>query len=295
MPTNRSTRPKTRPRRAAKQTTATATGRGRGAAAPRRKKKPRKPQGGGAGGGGGARGLARYSVLKGRAVEGRVFSQNPRNPPHFHVTVDAAGRRFDVAVNVQSQDGSEVLYLVAHDFAPPSATGLRDLADGLTRLAGTRSAPHPLALDYVRSRSRGARLVTRELMHPLPLSRGATSRHNDLHNEIEDLVERAVADPTAVLYAFGDAFPDGSGIHDIHMNQGNPRGSHDRDNGIFQDGALVVHVPSQSRYLAVFVAFQTQSWATDERGDPLEPPGGASAPAEPLAWPARRRRAGSSR
>jgi uncharacterized protein YukJ len=34
-----------------------------------------------------------------------------------------------------------------------------------------------------------------------------------------------------MLYAFGSAFPDG--IHDIHMNQGNPP-PHEEDNGTWQ-------------------------------------------------------------
>ena len=29
------------------------------------------------------------------------------------------------------------------------------------------------------------------------------------------------------------------GIHDIHMNQGNPKNNHGGDNGVWQDGALV--------------------------------------------------------
>jgi uncharacterized protein YukJ len=36
------------------------------------------------------------------------------------------------------------------------------------------------------------------------------------------------------------------------MNQGNPIGNHDQDNGIWQDGALMVNLPSQNTSIALF-------------------------------------------
>jgi uncharacterized protein YukJ len=53
------------------------------------------------------------------------------------------------------------------------------------------------------------------------------------------------------------------------MNQGNPADNHGADNGIWQDGALFIHLPSQNQWVAVFIAFQTQSWDTDRNGDPV--------------------------
>ena len=58
------------------------------------------------------------------------------------------------------------------------------------------------------------------------------------------------------------------GIHDIHMNQGNPKGNHGGDNGVWQDGALLIHLPSKETWTAVFIAFQTESWSTDSAGNP---------------------------
>lgn len=52
------------------------------------------------------------------------------------------------------------------------------------------------------------------------------------------------------------------------MNQGNPPGAFGKDNGIWQDGALLVYLPSQSQWMAVFLAFQTESWQTDGQGNP---------------------------
>jgi uncharacterized protein YukJ len=42
----------------------------------------------------------------------------------------------------------------------------------------------------------------------------------------------------------------------------------EQDNGIWQDGAVFVNLPSlQDTWIAVFIAFQAQSWKTDDNGD----------------------------
>jgi uncharacterized protein YukJ len=51
------------------------------------------------------------------------------------------------------------------------------------------------------------------------------------------------------------------------MNQGN-RGKYKKDNGIFQDGALIFSYPNAD-WLAVFLAFQSQSFKTDDHGNPV--------------------------
>src|SRR5262249_1194578 len=60
------------------------------------------------------------------------------------------------------------------------------------------------------------------------------------------------------------AFEPDEGVHDIHMNQGNPPHSHDQDNGVWQDGGLLFEFPDGT-FSAVFLAFQTQKWHTDEQ------------------------------
>ncbi|HEY7403593.1 MAG TPA: YukJ family protein [Candidatus Angelobacter sp.] len=206
--------------------------------------------------------VASYSVLKGDPVSGKlVFG----NSPHYQIQVKAKGATITVAVNVQSADHSEVLYVVDHAFQPPDPAALEKLDDGLTQLARKESG---LALDFVRSRVNGDPMVTRDVMSLLPKSRKAGGRHNDLNNEVVDLLHRAIVDKEGTIYAFGSAYhdPDGTqGIHDIHMNQGNPRGNHDGDNGVWQDGGIFMSLPATKTWIAVFIAFQTQSWDTDNK------------------------------
>jgi hypothetical protein len=116
-----------------------------------------------------------------------------------------------------------------------------------------------------------------------PLDSNVPGDNNDLNDKLDLFVQQAISDDDAVVYAFGQHWADTSGadqyfpeikpsvgIHDIHMNQGNPAGNYLKDNGIYQDGGLVFHFPSRNRWAAVFTAFQSQSFHTDDvTGNPL--------------------------
>ena len=107
------------------------------------------------------------------------------------------------------------------------------------------------------------------LPHDLP------GMDNDLSDLLASQVERAIADPDAMIYAFGErwgpegqrdkvfGFQPGNGVHDIHMNQGNAA-RFVGDDGIWQDGALLIHYPAENRWSALFLAFQSQALHTDD-------------------------------
>jgi uncharacterized protein YukJ len=110
-------------------------------------------------------------------------------------------------------------------------------------------------------------------MKPLPPDEPGVD--NDLKDMLEKAVLRALNEEGSLVYAFGDRWwpeagkPDkyfkfvpGNGIHDIHMNQGNS-GKYKKDNGVFQDGALVFQYPGE-KWRAFFFAFQSQSFTTDD-------------------------------
>jgi uncharacterized protein YukJ len=207
-----------------------------------------------------------YSVLKGDPTAGTVVAGNS---PHYQIQVQAQGGPFTVAVNIQSVDGSEVLYVVDHAFVPPDPAALLALPTGMNRLA---SAPGGLSLDFVREQVQGAPMVNRASMQLLPVAFPAGDPQNDLNNEVVDILNQAIADKDGTVYAFGSSFADAGkvdGIHDIHMNQGNPLNSFGGDNGIWQDGAVFVNLPAQNTWIAIFIAFQTQSWTTDDQGNPV--------------------------
>lgn len=222
-------------------------------------------------------------MLKGSPTAGKVVAGTST---HYLITVQATGGPFTVAVNIESTDGSEVLYFINRTFTPPDGNGLIGLPSGMTALP---SQPGGSALDFVRETINGQPMISQSSMTLLPknspapgagaLLAGVVShRAQALQDAITTLIGQAIADGNATLYAFGSAYADSGkidGIHDIHMNQGNPvAGGFGHDNGIWQDGAMFLQMPSlkpdpAQQWVAVFIAFQTESWKTDGSGNPV--------------------------
>lgn len=70
------------------------------------------------------------------------------------------------------------------------------------------------------------------------------------------------------VYVFGQGFDTGLGVHDVHLNQGDPIGSQwYPDNGVWQDGAVMVEKPDGGVVIWQ-VKFNTQSLDTDAAGHP---------------------------
>ena len=211
--------------------------------------------------------IHKYSVLKGDPLSGAL---NTSARPHYLIEVNANNTRWQVAVNIESDTGngpsSEVLYKIDQNWIPPDAAALETLPVGLTGLAGKDANP---AIDYLRSRANGQPLLTRDQTTALPLP-GRTASQN-LQNAVIQFLNQAVADPGGTIYAFGAEYTTGNGIHDIHMNQGNPANNHGGDNGIWQDGLLVFQMPATKQWAAIFIAFQEQVWSTDNSGSPVLP------------------------
>jgi uncharacterized protein YukJ len=210
--------------------------------------------------------IRNYSVVKGAPQNGSIqFDHEGRNP-HYVVNLHGGECTLQVAINIESQDGSEVLYEIQDPLTPPDPKGLLDLPAGQSPIDSVAGG---LAVDYVRSRVNGTLLVDRGSMTLLPITKkGETS---NLQNAVVALLNRAVVERDGTFYAFGSYYEDPgriSGVHDIHMNQGNPPGNHNDDNGIWQDGSLFINLPSEDRWVGLFIAFQTESWQTDSKGNP---------------------------
>lgn len=211
--------------------------------------------------------LTNYGVLKGRAIERKIDPASDPSP-HYQVLIDDGEKKHRIAINVKSQQSpSDLLYFVNDRFQHGILDQLPNLRLGFQTLD---SKPGGLALDFIRSN-----LFRREEMKPLPPD--VPGPDNDLKELIDLYIQRAIQAEDAVVYAFGVAWgpepstPDkyfgfrpGSGIYDIHMNQGSV-GKFQQDNGVYQDGALLIHFPSRSQWVAIFLAFQSQCFHTDDR------------------------------
>jgi len=207
--------------------------------------------------------IASYSVLKGWPTAGKVVTGRSK---HYQFTVLDSGATFTVAVNIESVDGSEVLYVMDQGFTPPDANGLAGLKGGITSL---QSAPGGLALDFVREQIGGKPMIMRAQMTLLPKEIVNTVQAHALENAVVALLNAAVARWIRHgICVWERVFRQGrgGGDHNIHMNQGNPPNNHGGDNGIWQDGALFLQMGGS--WTAVFLAFQTESWMTDGAGNP---------------------------
>lgn len=210
-----------------------------------------------------ANAVRHYGVLHGRVVDG--FESREGASPHYEIWLDGR-QNYRIAVNVRSVDGSDVLAYFDPAFA---AAQPLDLASVLSRRGGftplRTGAAGTGGLDYLRDN-----LFQLASMTPIPPDASGVS----LKNLLDANIERAKADESAAVIAFGEYFEDAGpdkyfgftpekGIHDIHMMQGNS-GTFASDNRVHGDGALFLCFNDLQEVGALFIRFQTQSTDTDD-------------------------------
>ncbi len=207
--------------------------------------------------------IQNYGVLKGQAIRNKP---GQGENPHYQIQVISDDTMHRIAVNVQSKAyPSELLYYVEDQYQHDILPGLEALDFGFHPLKGRKD----LSLDYIRGN-----FFNVEKMKPLPYN--VPGPDNDLNELIHKYVTKSIDVEDAVVYAFGEkwgpeskidryfGFKPGNGIHDIHMNQGNAE-PWVKDNGVWQDGGLLLQFPKQKRWIAIFLAFQSQTFHTDDR------------------------------
>lgn len=231
-----------------------------------------------------------YGVLRGRLDRWKREDPPPgaRKSPHLQVRVlDGQNKAWRIPVNVRSGDPAKSL-VIFHRADPllshPILDDLGAIPPGLTDLnSSPRTASN--ALDYSR-----APLFDWTTGIALPPSGPGAD------DDLQDVVSRQLNDLKANggdLIAFGSHFHDPApkpgidtefgtkdGMHDIHMNQGNARGEHDEDNGVFNDGGLILRF--SDHVTGLFFRFKTQFLPTDEHGDRIP---GVSVEIPPSATP----------
>jgi uncharacterized protein YukJ len=230
-----------------------------------------------------------YGVLRGNVDKFTREDVAPgsKKSPHLQIrVVDGAGKPYRVPVNVRSGDLQKSL-VIFHRADPlmghPILDGLSTIPSGLTDLNNKpRSASN--ALDY-------SRAPLFDLTTGIALPPSGPGADDDL----QDVVSRQLSDLKASggeLFAFGSHFHDPAptlpidvkfgtqdGMHDIHMNQGNGA-DHAEDNGVFNDGGLILRFPDH--VTGLFFRFQTQFLPTDASGNRIP---GVSKEIPPSATP----------
>lgn len=203
-----------------------------------------------------------YGVLKGHPIAFR--SERHDSKPHAQILIEAKGVQYRAAVNVYSRSKpSELLFYVDEQFKHPITKQLAALKPDWYDLP---SQANGLALDYVRGN-----LLRRKQMKIVPPH--LDGPRNDLNDFLQSYIQRAINAEHAHVYAFGRrwgpddyadlvyGFTPGNGVHDLHMNQGNVP-NHQHDDATWQDGALLISYERDTKWIALFLAFQRQSWHT---------------------------------
>jgi uncharacterized protein YukJ len=204
--------------------------------------------------------LRNYSIWIANPVSfvAQTPEQDPKSP---HITLKLTdgtnSPEADINVKSTSQD-SRLIYWINNAFNHPITSQLESLSLGQTILKPTDGKPSPYALDFLRTTPALLDLSAGTI---LPATGG-----NTIEDTLSSILTTAI-NQKAKVYLWGQAYNDSngeSGIHDIHMNQGNT-GSFAND--LYSDGSFMVQF--EDHWEAVFLAFADQEVPTDDQtGDP---------------------------
>jgi hypothetical protein len=221
--------------------------------------------------------LPTYGVLVG------IFSYLTRDDPtstgvHSHGTlhVDAPAGEYEGVVDVSTPSGIKVQYRLIRGLNHLPLTPILGLQAGWQPLTPTRASG---ALDYIRSPLSGNSASARYFGFWLFRRDSLIGRFlrwlESLRNPwIDSTGDNALnALETQVLgsvrvFVFGAPSPTGLGVHDVHMNQGDPPGPFQYLDGIWQDGGVLIERPS-GEIVAFLLKFATQSLHTNSQGLPI--------------------------
>ena len=192
-----------------------------------------------------------YGVWAAKPI--RYDSERADRSPHIHLFFKdhpQARRELTAAINVKSLDrDSRLVFWLVRDFSHPLTSELQNLELGFQLIQQNDGLQ---GLDYIRTPDLISDITTGEVLH-----HNVSGPNNDIIDKLEPILDDAIKQD-ATVYLFGSSF--GSGIHDIHMNQGSlPR----FDNGVGQDGGLLFQF-SDGHWEAVFLAFASQRIPTDD-------------------------------
>ncbi|KAL4737684.1 hypothetical protein BDV11DRAFT_191251 [Aspergillus similis] len=208
-------------------------------------------------------------VCRPTSYEAETAKQDSKSPHiYLHFTdgsSSSSSKKLEAAINVKSTDkDSRLVYWLTRDFDHPITKTLADLGFGF-HLASSHTSKRPSrsrraqtenleGLDYIRTQG----LV--DIKNGEVLEHDISGPNNDILDKLDPILTDAI-NQNATAYIWGSSY--GSGIHDIHMNQGSKSGY---SNGIYEDGAILFKF-DDGHWEAVFLAFASQRIPTNNNGD----------------------------
>jgi uncharacterized protein YukJ len=216
--------------------------------------------------------LPDYGVVVGTL--NRFTREDPNNFGswyHGKIYVDTPNGQYECAVDVSTPSGIKVQYRVVRNLDQKLFSVISESSSGWHVLDRTSESG---ALDYVRSPLFRINIgcftfiasafikALRQLLEYL-LSRWIDSTGDNALNVLEARLSASTR-----VFVFGAPYTSGRGVHDIHMNQGDPPGQFQHLDGIWQDGGTIIERPG-GELVAFITKFETQSLNTNDSGLPV--------------------------
>ncbi len=188
---------------------------------------------------------------------------------HGFIFVNTPQGIYECAVDVNSPTG-QFEHMMLGGLDPAQFTNISNLTDGYHALQRT---PASGAIDYIRSPFVNQAKGCLALIYTLWNSIFRTNKRVWTINAGDDALDklRDMLTGSSRVYVFGAPYTyGGPGVHDIHLNQGDPRDSQwYAANGIWQDGCVIVQKPGEPRLFGYFGKFVSQSLNTDDNSNPI--------------------------
>jgi uncharacterized protein YukJ len=203
------------------------------------------------------------------------YKAEGRGVPTPHIELyftDNGSKELRAAINVKSSGkDSRLVYWGLTSFSDPVTDQLSELNLGFHLIQDSNNVddrsprhyryshyypqdPGLEGLDFYRMKN------LLDIKSGLVLPHDIPGKDNDILDKVTPILDRAIKN-SATAFIFGASF--GSGIHNIHMNQGSlPK----FDNGVYSDGAILFKF-KDGHWEAVFLAFSSQRLPTDENGE----------------------------
>jgi len=216
--------------------------------------------------------VADYGVVVGSFDHfDRDDANNYGNYYHGHIFVRAGTSLFNCACDVKYPDGY-VEYFAPTKLDAAKFAQVQSMPDGFHSLA---SVPTSGAIDYVRdpliSEPLGCLALFSVFWYRITGRNYQIWKQNAGMSALSDL-EAFLGAGIDRIYVFGAHYVNRQqvppeGMHDVHLNQGDPPGQYQVLDGIWQDGGVIVERPD-GLLAGFFIKFLTQTLATNDQGLP---------------------------
>jgi len=203
--------------------------------------------------------IEKYSFLKGIMID---CKPSIKGSPHYNLLIKIKEKEYSVNVDVKAKiEPSGLKYFIKEKPNHPILNRCFELGDGIH--LNLEKGVDGYCIDYLRSN-----LFDINFANILPINEDeeVTELENNLHNNLKKLLNNN----DYRIGTWGMAYSDKKGyigVHDIHMNQGNPE-QFAKENRIWQDGALgIFNIKTKTVELMFFFMFQSQCIKTDDNGN----------------------------